>query len=563
MEREKVSTVSSFALTITIVMAVVLPVVLGQAVNTLIDTTFVSIPLHSLLEASGGVIAIVISTIIYIKYRNALRLTSFNWATTALLAMGIIDIFHASVMPGKLFVWLHSIAVFFGGLFFMLVWIKDRDVSQTFYRIIPQGAILFSVGISTLSLFLPDAIPSMFDAKGNFSSTANWLNVIGGLGFFIAGAKFLKGYFETGDKNELLLAGHTLLFGIAGILFLSSVIWDMQWWLWHTLRLIAYILALYFLYIEFESDIAKIEHANAMLKQKNDEVREYLEVIDENVITSTTDINGTIVAASSAFAAISGYDKSELIGRSHNITRHPDMPKEIFASLWKAIKVGASWQGEIKNLKKDGTSYWVYTRIMPQHDEKGDIVGYASIREDITDRKRIEEISITDELTGLYNRRYFNRVIVDEINRVKRDGKTMALMMIDVDYFKAYNDTYGHFQGDLALKSVAEVLLETVKRSGDFAFRIGGEEFAVIIHGVMHESAVALAELIRTTLLERKIEHAENPTLHYLSVSIGLVSCDADSIESEEHFYKAADDLLYRAKENGRNRVEHTHITSR
>ena len=106
---------------IIIVLTVLMPVLVGKFLNSFFNITFISIPIHSALEVAGGVIAIVISMIFYMKYRKSSVLTHFNWATTALLAMGIIDIFHASVMPGKMFVWLHSIAVFFGGIFFISV----------------------------------------------------------------------------------------------------------------------------------------------------------------------------------------------------------------------------------------------------------------------------------------------------------------------------------------------------------------------------------------------------------------------------------------------------------
>ena len=99
---------------------------------------------------------------------------------------------------------------------------------------------------------------------------------------------------------------------------------------------------------------------------------------------SRTDINGIIMSVSSAFCKISGYEAFELIGKSHNVIRHPQMPKELFQNLWETIKSGNMWQGEIKNLKKNGDFYWVKTTIHPNFDNVGNIIRYDAIREDIT-----------------------------------------------------------------------------------------------------------------------------------------------------------------------------------
>jgi PAS domain S-box-containing protein len=110
-------------------------------------------------------------------------------------------------------------------------------------------------------------------------------------------------------------------------------------------------------------------------------------LINENIIMSTTDIDGIITSVSDAFCEISGYTKEELIGRSHSIIRHPDTSKELFDDLWETIKSGKIWYGEIKNLSKEGRSYWVEATISPEYDKSGKIIGYSAIRHDITYKK--------------------------------------------------------------------------------------------------------------------------------------------------------------------------------
>ena len=537
---------------------IILPIVAGKLLTTLYSGQFVSIPLHSVVETTGGVISIVISMIFYIKYEKARFLTHFNWSTGALLAMGIIDIFHASVLPGNLFVWLHSTAVFFGGILFVTVWLPEHQVSERFYRAMPIFFTGFSILFGTFSVLMEPSLPLMLTPDGGFTETANLLNMIGGAGFFIAGVKFVFAYLNTQDREELLFAGHTLLFGTAGILFVSSVIWDLQWWLWHVLRLMAYSVALYVLYMEYRQDIFTIEQSNRKLATAHQKIGEYLDIVDQNVIVSSTNPKGIITDASEAFCKISGYSKEELIGRPHNIVRHPDMPHQLFAGLWQTIRSGSSWHGEIKNRAKDGHAYWVNTVITPITDDKGEITGYTAIRQDITDKKRIEVLSVTDELSGLYNRRRFNDIVQTECNRAMRDRRRIAFALLDIDHFKQYNDTYGHKQGDDVISMIGKELKTHARRSGDFAFRLGGEEFGMLFSASDERTAFEYAEGIRRAIEALKLEHKVNSTGPYVSVSIGVELFNGD--EPCTSLYTDADVQLYRAKTSGRNRVMMQHI---
>lgn len=132
--------------------------------------------------------------------------------------------------------------------------------------------------------------------------------------------------------------------------------------------------------------------------KKIEDIQSFNKIFDENIITSSTDTKGNIQTVSKAFCKISGYKKEELVGKNHNIVRHPDMPKSLYEELWNTITKGQIWKGEIKNLKKDGSYYWVKAVIEPKFNKNGDITSYFAIREDITDRKRIYELSITDAL---------------------------------------------------------------------------------------------------------------------------------------------------------------------
>lgn len=296
---------------------------------------------------------------------------------------------------------------------------------------------------------------------------------------------------------------------------------------------------------------------NQVLFARNEtekKLKDYIDIVNNYVITSSTDENGIITEVSNAFCNISGFSKEELIGNNHNIVRHPDMPDEIYKDLWKTIKSGKVWKGELKNQKKDGSYYWVDIVIQPIF-KKEKIVGYTAIRQDITNKKIVEYLSITDELTKLYNRRYFNIKIEEELNRVKRDNLLLSFIILDIDYFKNYNDTYGHLLGDKALKDVSEVLINMTNRSSDFAFRLGGEEFGLILINQDKKSVFEYAQKIRQSIEELHIEHKTSKISNNLTASIGIVTRNGNDIKDSSEIYRLADEALYISKRNGRNQV--------
>jgi diguanylate cyclase (GGDEF)-like protein/PAS domain S-box-containing protein len=343
-------------------------------------------------------------------------------------------------------------------------------------------------------------------------------------------------------------------------IFLLIIIWKLNQNGIHDTTTFAIMIGLYFIGAFTVITTAKngIEELNrtleARIAAKTYKLQEYIAIVDKNVITSQTDIHGTIVYASEAFCQISGYSKEQLIGQNHRIIRHPDMPADFFIQLWKTISSGNVWQGEIKNRKSDGSYYWVDTVISPNIDE-GKINGYTAIRHDITDKKRVEELAITDPMTGLYNRRHYITIIQEEMNRATRHNSSMALMMLDVDYFKRYNDTYGHQSGDDVLIHIAEILKQYTARSGEYAFRLGGEEFALLISDMSDEEYLSLGNRIRYEVETLAILHEKNDASLYVTISMGIFVYYPESTMTHEELYKEADDRLYMAKDKGRNQV--------
>lgn len=171
----------------------------------------------------------------------------------------------------------------------------------------------------------------------------------------------------------------------------------------------------------------------------------------------------------------------------------------------------------------------------------------------ITLANDLERISNTDALTGIGNRRSFNSVFVTEWQRSVRDTKPIALMLVDIDHFKLFNDTYGHIEGDECLAGVAQTLQFCMKRPADSIWRYGGEEFSIILPDT--ENAYTVAETCRQAIEQLQIPHKSSTTSKFVTVSIGVGICTPDVHANSIQFIISVDKALYRAKESGRNRV--------
>jgi diguanylate cyclase (GGDEF)-like protein/PAS domain S-box-containing protein len=306
--------------------------------------------------------------------------------------------------------------------------------------------------------------------------------------------------------------------------------------------------------LTYKEFISLANNLNMTLENKNlieRELQDYINLVNEHIIISSTNVKGVITDVNKAFCNISGYTKEELIGKTHQIIRHPDTPESFYKEMWDILVTGKEWMGEIKNIDKNKKDYWVQAVIKPVY-KNTEIVGFTALRTNITDKKYIEQLSITDELTKLYNRRFFNTKIEDEINRAKRENNYFSLLILDIDYFKEFNDTYGHQEGDIALEKVSAVLKNFTNRSSDFAFRLGGEEFGIITT-LDKTKVLEFANHIKNEIENLKIEHKPSSISDYLTISIGITSKKSADISNSNTLYKEADDALYKAKKDGRN----------
>jgi|GEM_PF-2559915 len=302
-------------------------------------------------------------------------------------------------------------------------------------------------------------------------------------------------------------------------------------------------------------DQTAIKEAYLKLEKLKNEADNHLDIIDKNVCTVIVDNKGVITDVSFAMCKLSGYDRSEIIGSKPNIFRHHETDNIVFRRLWSTLQSGGTWRGEYKNLKKNGETYWIKSTVFPVPNARS--IKYQAIVEDVTDRKKLETISITDELTGLFNRRHFNSLFAIELQKAKYGDDTFAFFMLDIDHFKGYNDYYGHLNGDAVLSNVAKVIKEIANDYGE-SFRLGGEEFGVMVSGVERLEIEKLAESIRREIEALGIENSRNSASKFITASIGVFFLDFSTTKSKKidtkDVYAKADGALYEAKNSGKNR---------
>ncbi len=169
--------------------------------------------------------------------------------------------------------------------------------------------------------------------------------------------------------------------------------------------------------------------------------------------------------------------------------------------------------------------------------------------------RALERLLRTDALTGIANRRSFEESLEEEWRRARRNGSALAVLTADIDHFKSYNDRYGHQAGDQSLTAVAQAIYRLLRRPGDLAARIGGEEFAVLLPNTPIEGAAATAERIREGVQALKLAHEASSTEEQITVSVGVAATHGDDYETADELLRASDLALYQAKRCGRNRV--------
>jgi diguanylate cyclase (GGDEF)-like protein/PAS domain S-box-containing protein len=270
-----------------------------------------------------------------------------------------------------------------------------------------------------------------------------------------------------------------------------------------------------------------------------------------------TDADGRILSVNPAFTQMSGYAEPEVMGRhAYELTSGRE-DQEFFTRMHDSIVQTGQWEGELWHQHKNGEQYLVWLRYNTVYDNDQKPYRYVALFSDITKKKASEELiwkqANFDALTGLPNRRKFYEHLRLEMKKTDRSQLPMALVFVDLDYFKEINDTLGHDKGDILLKEVANRLTQCV-RGTDTVSRLGGDEFTVII-SELHNSA-DMARIAQDILTKMSAPFTLGDDIAHISASIGITTYPDDG-NSAEILMKNADQAMYAAKQQGRNRFNY------
>lgn len=309
------------------------------------------------------------------------------------------------------------------------------------------------------------------------------------------------------------------------------------------------------------NEIGDLQRATAcfqeklLARQKDEEALNKLSAAVEQNPTSIiiTNKEGVIEYVNPKFEEISGYHSEEVIGKNPRILNSGSTSHNQYKQLWKTISAGITWRGEFRNKRKDGTLYWEQASIFPIFSKIGDITHFIAIKEDINERKAVEnklfQRANYDILTGLPNRELAKDRLSQATKRARRNDSAIALIFIDLDNFKIINDTMGHEAGDSLLVEMADRLRQCI-REEDTVARLGGDEFLVILPDIKNS-------LSAETISLKIIESASRPLMVngnelIITTSVGI-SIFPDNADNSEDLLKNADAAMYKAKEAGGN----------
>ncbi len=243
---------------------------------------------------------------------------------------------------------------------------------------------------------------------------------------------------------------------------------------------------------------------------------------------------------------------------------HPDDREWVVDFCVTQSQAGTDHEADYRALTKDGNYIWIRDVVHVVRNEDGGVDSLVGFMFDITERKKteeklislqkeLEELSFKDGLTGVANRRMFDSIMEIEWANARRNNQPLSLILLDIDYFKQYNDHYGHIQGDHCLKQVAQILSLAAARPRDFFARYGGEEFVLVLPETDEKSARKVAERCCDLISKEQIPHEKSQTSQVLTFSLGVGTIIPSQNEEPIGFIEEVDKRLYQAKQKGRN----------
>lgn len=301
----------------------------------------------------------------------------------------------------------------------------------------------------------------------------------------------------------------------------------------------------------------RVSHYIDTIKEDENFLRALLDTLPLAVFYR--DVNGRFKGCNSTFEQVTGLTRARIDGKpSEDVLIEEN--RQLIVCDDEKLSQQSLVEYQSVFFTGDGDERDVVVRKAPFYSVSGERLGSIGCIYDITEQVRLQDLlknlSIKDDLTDLYNKRGFAELSTQAWTNALRNKLSTALLMIDIDYFKLYNDTYGHQKGDECLVSVANVIKRNTKRHSDVVARFGGEEFVILLPQTDFNGAHIVAKRIRNAIYNLNVLHEKGAVNSRVTVSIGISVVVPENNDNIDDLIMQADSNLYVAKQNGRNRVE-------
>jgi len=371
-------------------LSLVLPALATLLLGRLVGkATWVNEPLHSSLETAGGLIALAMAAVLLWRRQYQSQTAHLQWVVTALVCMGLLDLAHGGLALGPSFFWSRALPTLLGGLLISLVWLPASWSRGRATQRLPLIVGLITLALCVALVALPDAWPRAFFADGTYLPWAKLINMVGGMGFLTSAAFFLRRYHREGDAEELVFANHCLLFGVAGLLFGVSHLWGAIWWLFHVLRLLAYLVVLRHV-VQVYRGLQASEEAGLVRRLERSEAQMRL-------VTDAIPVLVSFIQRDGRYAYVNrGY--TEWFGLAREQMLHRPVPDVIGEAAYTGVRhfLERALAGESVTYERampylHGGARHIRASYMPQRSAQGDVEGVVALVTDITAEKRAQE----------------------------------------------------------------------------------------------------------------------------------------------------------------------------
>jgi PAS domain S-box-containing protein len=380
-------------------------------------------PLHEGMEIAGAGIALGVAMLILLRLRHETTSPHLLWVVAALIVMGLIDGIHGTAHFGLAWSWLRHAATMFGGLIFALVWIPLPTVSSRRRMTVAAVAAGFALLLSAVIWIRPGWFPAPWVA-GDYSLKVKAANALGGLGFLAASVFFLCRYARRPRNEELVFAGQTMLFGIAGLIFGFSSVWAADWWVWHVARLAAYgvvlVAAYRFVVRLYEENVRHGQELEAVVRARTADLaasEEKFRLVLRNAPLVMANLDRDL-RYTWVFNPKGGFRPEDLIGKEIGQLTDPETTQRVHASLREVLAKGGPFHWEAAATFGRGQATFE-SHAEPLRNADGEITGLAIVSFDITERKKAEEELRTSE------------ALFRTANISLRDSRRAALNLMD------------------------------------------------------------------------------------------------------------------------------------